>query len=44
MFDESARVGDYSFDPDSDVETQVAEIAELLRKKLGDKVMNPLTH
>jgi hypothetical protein len=35
MFDESTRVGGYTYNPALDMDKQVAEIAELLRKKLA---------
>jgi hypothetical protein len=37
MFDESTRVGGFTFDPTADREAQVAEIADLLRRKLADE-------
>lgn len=36
VFDESARVGGYTFDPDGDVEHQLAELAEMLTRKMGE--------
>lgn len=36
MFDESTRVGGITFDPRRDRAAQVAEIAELLRRKIAD--------
>jgi hypothetical protein len=35
MFDESARVGGYRFDPAGDVRAQVDELADLLRRKIA---------
>jgi hypothetical protein len=35
MFDESTRVGGYTYDPNSDMDIQVQQIADLLRKKLA---------
>lgn len=36
IFDESARVGGKTYDPNGDVDAQVADIADLLRRKIAD--------
>jgi hypothetical protein len=41
MFDESTRVGGITFDPDGDVETQVAQIATLVTKKIAERMPKP---
>lgn len=38
MFDESTRVGGIQFDPTGDVDKQLRDIAELLRRKIRDDV------
>jgi hypothetical protein len=37
IFDESSRVGGYSFDPDGDIPVQIKEIVNLIRKKIGEE-------
>jgi hypothetical protein len=36
MFDESTRLGGFTFDPAGDVDAQIAEICEQLRRKIGE--------
>lgn len=36
MFDETARIGGCRFDPAGDIPAQVREVADLLRRKIGD--------
>lgn len=36
LFDESVRVGGYMFDPNNDHEPQLQEVADLIRRKLGE--------
>jgi hypothetical protein len=36
MFDESRKVGGLTFDPAKDITPQIAEIVEILLKKLGE--------
>ncbi len=36
IFDESTRVGGFTFDPNNDPDTQLLHVAETLRKKLAD--------
>jgi hypothetical protein len=37
MFDESTKVGGYTFDPDGDVQAQLTELADALKRKIAEK-------
>jgi hypothetical protein len=39
VFDESARVGGYTFDPAGDVEAQLEQLAETLARKLSERMV-----
>jgi hypothetical protein len=42
MFDETARLGGFTFDPSGNVEKQIIEICEQLRRKIGEARVTPV--
>lgn len=42
MFDETTQRGGFEFDPSTDVDAQIAQVSDLLRRKIGDIRSTPL--